>query len=121
LILVATPLADIWFAQVSALAPELVKLAIIGMWLALLLPALNALQSWFQGSILQSRQTRAIPEAVIIFLITIGSILWVGVSWGQGVGLYITIIAFTVGMGTQSLWLWYRSRLVMAKVNARDS
>lgn len=120
LILVATPLADIWFAGVSALSPDLAKLAITGMWLALLLPALNALQSWHQGTILQSRQTRAIPEAVIIFLITIGAILWAGVAWGQGTGLHITIIAFTMGMGTQSFWLWLRSRPAMAKVNERD-
>lgn len=121
LILVGTPLAEIWFGKVSALAPELVTLAVIGMWLALLLPALNALQSWYQGAILQSRRTRAIPEAVIIFLITIGGILWAGVRWGQGTGLYVTIAAFTLGMGTQAFWLWLRSRPVMAKVNERDS
>jgi hypothetical protein len=121
LMLVATPLADFWFRRVSALSPDLADLARVGMWLAILLPALNALQSWHQGTILQSRLTRAIPEAVIIFLITIGAILWAGVAWGGANGLHVALIAFTVGTATQALWLWLRSRPAMAKMNARDA
>jgi len=121
LVIVATPLADIWFHRISALSPELTKLAITGMWLALLLPALNALQSWFQGTILFSRQTSGIPEAVVIFLATISGILWAGVSWNQVNGLYIGVIAFTIGFAAQATWLWVRSRPAMAQVNARDA
>ena len=121
LILVATPLADIWFRKVSALSPNLVQLAVVGMWLAILLPGLNSVQSWHQGTILQSRQTRAIPEAVIIFLLTIGGILWAGVIWGGANGLYVALIAFTIGTAAQALWLWLRSRPAMAKMNARDT
>lgn len=120
LILVATPLADIWFRRISALSPELAQLARVGMWLALLLPGLNAIQSWYQGTILQSHLTRAIPEAVLIFLITIGGTLWAGVVWGQAPGLHVALIAFTLGMLTQSIWLWVRSRPAMAIMNARD-
>jgi len=121
LAIVATPLADIWFHRVSALSPELTRLAITGMWLGLLLPGLNALQSWFQGTILFSRRTRGIPEAVVIFLITIGAVLWAGVIWNRVNGLYMGLVAFTLGMAAQAGWLWVRSRPAMAQINARDA
>ncbi|MBC8331886.1 MAG: hypothetical protein H8E28_07885 [Anaerolineae bacterium] len=111
--LVATPLAPIWFRRISALSPELATFAHTGMWLALLLPALTALQSWYQGTILNSKKTRAIPEAVLIFLVTIGVLLGLGIAWGEMPGLYVGLIAFTLGMGVQTLWLWVRSRPVM--------
>ena len=121
LAIVATPLAEIWFHRVSGLSLELTQLAVIGMLLALLLPGLNALQSWYQGTILFSRKTRGIPEAVVIFLVTISGILWAGVMWNKYSGLYIGLIAFTVGMSAQAAWLWVRSRPAMAQVNARDA
>ncbi|MBC8507386.1 MAG: hypothetical protein ISR58_10685 [Anaerolineales bacterium] len=121
LAIVATPLAEIWFHRVSGLSLNLTILAINGMWLALLLPGINALQSWFQGTILFSRRTRGIPEAVVIFLITISGILWAGVTWNKVSGLYVGLIAFTAGMSFQAAWLWVRSRPAMAQANARDT
>ncbi len=120
LVIVATPLANLWFNRVSALSPELTQLAIAGMWLGLLLPGLNTLQSWFQGTILFSRQTRGIPEAVVIFLITISTIMWIGVQMYRVNGLYVGLIAFTLGFAAQAVWLWVRSRPAMAQVRARD-
>ena len=75
LTIAATPLATFWFGRVSALSPRLVALARIGLWIALPLPGLNAFQSWYQGTIVHSRRTRAITEAVAIFLLTDGAIL----------------------------------------------
>lgn len=121
LALVATPLAEVWFEKISALSPELAQFARIGMWLALLLPAFNALQSWHQGTILNSRHTRGIPEAVVVFLITIGGVLFAGVRLGKITGLYVGIVAFTLGFATQSLWLYIRSRPAMAIINQRDN
>ena len=121
LVIVATPLADIWFRRVSGLPQNLINIAITGMWLGLLLPGLNAIQSWYQGTILFSRRTRAIPEAVVIFLVTIGTVLWAGVTWNQVNGLYFGLIAFTLGMAAQAVWLWVRSRPPMAQVNVRDT
>lgn len=113
LALVATPLADLWFRRISALSPQLAEYAHLGMWFAILLPALTTLQSWYQGAIVNSKSTRAIPEAVTIFLGTIGILLGLGITWGQSAGLYVGLVAFTLGMGTQTVWLWVRSRRVM--------
>jgi len=121
LAIVATPLADIWFHRVSGLSTDLTKLAINAMWLALLMPGINALQSWYQGTILFSRKTRGIPEAVVIFLVTIIGIMWAGVIWDTVSGLYVGLVAFTIGMAIQAVWLWVRSRPAMTQVNARDA
>jgi hypothetical protein len=121
LVIVATPLAGLWFGRVSALAGPLVVLARNGLWLALPMPALSALQSWFQGSILHSRRTRGITESVVIYLVTVGAILAAGVAQQQVTGLYVGMAAFVAGVSLQTAWLWVRSRPAMEAVRARDA
>ncbi len=60
-LLAVTPLSIFWFERVSGLSPELAELANTALWLALLWPAINVYQSWFQGAIVHSRKTRGIP------------------------------------------------------------
>jgi hypothetical protein len=109
-IVAATPLSTIWFEGISGLSPNLASLAKNGIWVALIWPAANVFQSWFQGLILHSKQTRAVTEAVIIFLITASMILGFGVVQGQIRGLYVGLAAIVSGSVMQTLWLWYRSR-----------
>jgi hypothetical protein len=110
LLMSATPLAEIWFVQISALSSELANLAKNGLWFALLIPGLNTLQSLYQGTILNSQKTRGITEAVIIFILAISVMLGLGVAWNKIPGVYIAILAFGIGMFLQTIWLWYRSR-----------
>ena len=121
LLIAATPLARLWLQDVSALSPELASLARTGLWIGFLLPGLNALQSWYQGVLLNSGKTRGISEAVIVFLLTTGAVLIFGVVWGKMTGLYIGLIAFSVGMIFQTLWLFIRSRAPMSLLIARDA
>jgi len=121
LIMATTSLSTLWFMRVSALTPRLAALAHRGLWIALLMPGLNALQSWYQGAIVHSRRTRGITEAVGIFLLTSIAVLWAGVAWGQVPGLYVGLGAFTVGSLVQTAWLWQRSRPAMRAVRARDT
>ncbi len=120
-ILVATPLADFWLRRVTALSEPLSALAHQGLWFGLLLPGFAALQSWYQGAILNSRETRAITEAVVIFLIATGAALVIGVAWGAFTGLYVAMLAYTLGMGVQTAWLWWRSRGVMADLRTAEN
>jgi hypothetical protein len=115
-ILAATPLSDLWFERVSALSPELSDLARRGIWLALPMPFLAALQSWYQGSILNSKHTRGITESVVVFLITSIIVLGVGVAGKNITGIYIGLAALSASMATQTVWLWYRSRNVLVKL-----
>jgi hypothetical protein len=120
LAIAVTPLAAFWFGQVSALNSRLVMLARAGLWIALPIPALDALQSWYRGTIVHSRRTGAITEAVVIFLFAHGVILLSGIVCGQVTGLYIGLAAYGAGMLAQMIWLQWRSRPVMQALQARD-
>jgi hypothetical protein len=121
LLFVMTPLSEVWFGRISALPPHLAELARTGLWLTLPIPALTALQSWYQGSIVNSRRTRGITEAVVIFLVVNVTLLWAGVIWGQVIGLYVGLAAFTISSAAQTSWLWWRSRPALRAVVARDA
>jgi hypothetical protein len=120
LLVAATPLSRLWFEQISALSPELASMARLGLWIALPLPALNVLQSWYQGALLHGRRTRGISESVIIYLLTSAVVLVGGVWWGQSAGLYFGIAALSLSVLTQTAWLWWRSRPVLHGVARRD-
>lgn len=110
----ATPLSRFWLQRVSALPADLADMARLGLWVALPLPALSALQSWYQGAILHSRRTRGITESVAIFLLTSAAILVAGVAWGRVTGLYVGLAALVSSTATQTAWLWWRARPALA-------
>ncbi len=110
-LLAATPLGQLWFAGVSALPPDLVILATTALWLALPMPALSTMQSWFQGRLLYSRQTRAITESVVVFLGLAIAVLVAGVVWGGMTGLYVGVVGLVLSTAGQTVWLGARARL----------
>ena len=120
LFIAATPLSRIWLQNISALPENLFILARNGLWIGFLLPGLNALQSWYQGILLNSGKTRGISEAVALFLIMTGAVLWGGVKSGETIGLYVALMAFSAGMLIQTFWLWYRSRPPLQALCERD-
>ncbi|MEE8392595.1 MAG: hypothetical protein V3S14_17575 [Anaerolineae bacterium] len=120
LTIAATPLATFWFGRVLALNPRLVAMARIGLWVALPVPGSNVFLSWYQGTMVHSRRTRAITEAVAVFLLAGGVVLWTGVAWGQMTGLYVGIASLGSGMLAQTFWLWRRSRPTMRALRVCD-
>jgi hypothetical protein len=121
LLFAATPLSRFWFEGVSALPPDLARMAQTGLWLALPLPVLGVLQSWFQGTILYSGRTRAITESVAIYLATSAVVLTAGVLWSGVTGLFVAMAALVLSFATQDAWLWWRSRTVFAALEAREA
>jgi hypothetical protein len=121
LVIVVTPLAIIWLGRISGLSVALVALAHTSLWIALPIPGLNVLQSWFQGALVHSRSTRGITEAMAVFLFTTSAILWVGVTQGKTTGLYVGLAAFAVGSLLQTAWLWYRGRPVIRRLDTRGA
>lgn len=109
-LIAATPLAGFWFGTITGLSPRLVELARNGLFFAILLPTLAVAQSWNQGVILQSKKTRSITEAVLIYLIVSIPILWTGMRIGRFSGIYVGLLSMAVGEGCRTLWLWLRSR-----------
>jgi progressive ankylosis protein len=120
LIITATPLSGFWFRTVSALPIELAQLAQLGIWITLPMPALAVLQSWYQGAILHSHNTRGITEAVLIYLLVNIITLSLGVKLGNITGLYVGLTSFVLSTVAQTAWLWYRSRGTIQAVHERD-
>lgn len=106
----ASPLSRLWFEKVSALSPELAAMAQIGFWIGLPMPALTALQSWYQGTILHSRRTRGITESVVIYLLVIAAVLVFGIAYGRITGLYVGLAGLVLATIAQTGWLWWRAR-----------
>ena len=116
----ASPLGRLWFGRVSALPPGLVLIASAGLWYALLLPALSALQSLYQGVIVHSHRTRAVTESMVIYLAVVGATLLAGVLHARWTALYVGLASGTLGAGAQVAWLWWRARGTMRGLADRD-
>lgn len=104
----ATPIARVWFADVSALPAPLVPLSITALWLALLLPGLTAWQSLYQGMVVHAHRTRAVTESMLLFLGVYGGALAAGIALQRYAGLHVTLVAFVVGGAVQIAWLLFR-------------
>lgn len=120
LLIVITPLSELWFRHISALDPGLTQLAETALWLGLLVPGANTLQSWFQGAILQTKRTRGIPEAVAVFLLVMIIVYQAGIYPHRIPGIILGTAGFSLGMAAQAAWLWYRSLPALQSVRDRD-
>ncbi len=119
LVFAATSLSAFWFSAITGLSVELVTIGRIGLWIGLPLPALNMLQSWFQGALVYGKKTRGIPEAVAIYLVSVVLLLAGGVFWGEMTGLYIGMGALGLSQIAQTMWLWHKSREVILPLSAQ--
>ena len=105
-----TPLADAWFRGVAGLSPALAAMGAGALWLALPIPAMRVLQSWYQGLLVNARRTRAIPEAVVAFAGSCCAVLLLGVHVARWEGLQVMLVAYSLGRVLQTLWLVLRAR-----------
>ncbi|MBE0635243.1 hypothetical protein IH601_04540 [Candidatus Bipolaricaulota bacterium] len=121
LLVTGTRLGSIWLSDITGLSDRLLPLARAGLWFAILLPGLSAIQSWFQGIVMHHKRTHAITEAVILYLVVTGSILFAGVFWGRIGGVYVALIAMTAGEIVRTAWLAWRSRQARAVLRSRDT
>lgn len=109
-LMAATPASQFWFLKISALAPEVAAVGMTGLWISLMLPALAVHQSWYQGILVAGRETRAVTEAVLIYIVIFGAVLWFGVANQSWVGLWVGLAGSSVGGMVQNLWMGARAR-----------
>jgi hypothetical protein len=110
LMLMVTPLADLWLNNLMALSSELASLGKQGLWFALFLPLQTTLISWYQGTLVYHRNTRAISEAVAIYLGGIVLVMGAGIAVQRFAGLPVSILAYELAGFAQVLWLFKRVR-----------
>jgi hypothetical protein len=57
---------------------------------------------------------------VLVFLVTVTTILGIGIALNSITGLFVGLFAYSAAMLTQTIWLWYRSRHARATTYKRD-
>ena len=105
LLMASTPLASLWFERVAGLDAELVPLANSALWAGLLLPAMTAAHSYYQGILVHAHRTRGVTESVAVFLVVTTVALWSGERLGSWPGVVVALSAFTLGSCLQAVWL----------------
>jgi len=118
LTLAITPISTFWYSKISALPDQLITLGNTALWFSLLIPGANALQSWYQGILLDSGDTKGIPEAVGIFLLITILVYGLGIWQGKFPGIYIGALGFSLGMACQAGWLKYKSKAAAQKYSS---
>jgi O-antigen/teichoic acid export membrane protein len=108
-----TPLADIWFIQVSGLTPELAEFAIWPARILTPLPALSVLLSYQRAVLVLSRRTRPITVATAVEVATIAALFVLG-GWVLGmVGVTAAFLAFLGGRTGANVYLLSRVRATL--------
>ena len=115
-LLAATPLGLLWLGRVSALPPDLVRLASRALWVTLPLPALSAIQSYYQGALVHAHRTRAVTESVTIYLGTMALCLWAGQTWLRIPGIFVAFAAFVLANALMVEWLRRRGTGVLREL-----
>jgi hypothetical protein len=115
LVLALPPVCRLWFRGVSGLPPDLTERAVAALWIGIPIPAMRALQSWYQGQLVHARRTRGISEAVLVFAIVDAAILVSGVQRSWASGLQVALVAFTAARVAQTIWLAVRARRDLAR------
>lgn len=104
-----TPLARAWFGGVMGLPEQLRNLAVLATLLALLVPGVRVLLSWYQGVLVAGERPGGILESVVVFLVAVALVLTLGVAWGRTPGALVGAVALVVGLVAQTAWLARRA------------
>ena len=107
---VLTPLSRLWFTFGANLTPANIPTARIAMALGIPMAFFTFYISFYQGIIVNRGKTGPVPEAVLIFLLTLTVFLVVGVLTEITKGVYVAAAAYSAAHITQALWLMVRSR-----------
>ena len=112
-ILAFTPLADLWFINISGLSKELADLSYLPLMIMVLLPAFSVLLNFQRSLLLINGTTGPISAATAVELVAIIVILLVCVVFLNMIGVVAAAIAFTLGKGISTLYLAPRQSAVV--------
>jgi Na+-driven multidrug efflux pump len=104
-LLAFTPLAELWFVNLSGLSTELADLSYLPLKIMLLLPALTVLLNFQRSSLIVNGTTGPISIATAIELLGIIIVLLLCVVFLNLTGVVAASIAFMVGRGMSNIYL----------------
>jgi hypothetical protein len=119
-VLAFTPLADMWFINISGLSQELADLSYLPLKIMVLLPALSVLLNFQRSILVINGTTGTISVATATELIGIIAVLFVCVVFLNLIGVVAAAIAFTVGKGVSTLYLMPKQSTAVKSWEARN-
>ena len=108
-----TPLAGLWFINVSGLTQELADLSYLPLQIMILLPALTVLLNFQRSLLVINGTTGPISAATAVELVGIIVIMLVCVVFLGLTGVLSASIAFVIGKGMSTLFLMPRQSAVI--------
>jgi Na+-driven multidrug efflux pump len=105
-----TPLASIWFSQVTALSSQLAALTQRPLFIMVIFPATTVLISMQRALLVKHGDTKPITIATLIEVIGIIVILYVGIIHLDAIGVYAAVSAFVGGRLAANLYLHVKTR-----------
>lgn len=108
-----TPLADLWFINISGLSKELADLSYLPLQIMVLLPALTVLLNFQRSLFVIHGTTGPISVATAVELFGIIGVLLVCVVFLDMVGVVGAALAFVIGKGMSTLYLWPRQKALI--------
>jgi hypothetical protein len=109
-LLVFTPISKIWFGDISRLPETLVPIAITAIAMSVPITVFAIYISFYQGIVVYTGKTQPIAESFVIYLLSMGAVLILGIILQSFVGIYVAVIAVTLAHLAQAIWLGYRTR-----------
>jgi progressive ankylosis protein len=100
-----TPLADLWFINISGLSKELADLSYLPLKIMILLPALTVLLNFQRSTMITNKTTGPISVATAIELVGIIVVLLVCVVFLNLIGVVAASIAFMAGRSMSNLYM----------------
>ena len=108
-----TPLANLWFVNVSGLSAGLADLSYLPLKIMILLPALTVLLNFQRSLLVINGTTGPISKATAVELVGIIAVMLVCVVFLDLIGVVAAAIAFIAGKGMSTLYLSPRQAAVV--------
>lgn len=100
-----TPLAEIWFHQISGLSMELTEIAILPLQIIALMPALTVVINFQKAILIYSKKTGSLTIATTIEVIGIILVLFLTVELFDFVGVVAAVLGFVIGRVSANLYI----------------
>ena len=100
-----TPLADLWFINVSGLSEELADLSYLPLKIMILMPALTLLMSFQRSTLVLGGKTGPISVSTAIELVVIVFVLFICIGFFNMIGVVAAAISFVAGRVISSIYL----------------
>jgi len=94
---VLTPLAGLWFRDVSNLEEGLLALAIPAALILVPTPALSTVISWRHARLVTQRRTRTITAGTVVEIAFIAAVLAIGIAFTGFPAVFVAVAAILAG------------------------